>query len=687
MSEPVDEVANSDAAEQPKRMARSRWSVKGLGRTLEVFALVSAGAFLTDAATHCGFGWLGAAGPDACGHDLSTQFFGQIAVVGVIVFLYRIYGDVMARRSYRSMGKVIEAAKRGTLASFEAAAGSANQGQFMATLRSLALDSVRLRAGLNACETMIMVANRQDAIIYANPRLLELFAEHQERFAQQFPKMPFPDVLGANIHCLNAELEAETDDDGDVAGRRTGQIVAGGRRLNVVMGPIRDADGAWIGTFAQWEDITHEAEVESEIDGVVDMITLGELEMQMTVSAESGVFMKVADGVNQLLEILKATLGELNAMLAGVSQGDLSRRMNSDLMGTFGELAQHANDTVVKLAEIVAQIRAAADAVTDTTLEIAQDTRQLSDRSDRAIETLGETTHAAQNLTRSLSANGDRARQADSIAAKTRDSATHGAEVARNSAAAMEAIEATAKRVESIATVIDEIAFQTNMLALNAAVEAARAGEAGRGFAVVAQEVRALSGRVADSARDIKLLLDESNREVRRGVTLARQSGEAMGTIEQDLTEALTLIEAISEGIGEQDREMVAMQSALGKLDELTRQNTDMVRQSTQTTAQLETLSGQLTSAVAFFTGVEDAAPALLAPAPDTAAPFDDPMPDDDADAALAAMEAEAEAAMAASTNDAEIAASLNAFAADAADEFDITDFEEDPDWASKPPV
>jgi hypothetical protein len=105
-----------------------------------------------------------------------------------------------------------------------------------------------------------------------------------------------------------------------------------------------------------------------------------------------------------------------------------------------------------------------------------------------------------------------------------------------------------------------------------------------------------------------------------------------------------------------------------------------MVRQSTQTTAQLETLSGQLTSAVAFFTGVEDAAPAQLA-----AAPIDDTTLD--ADAAMAAMEAEAEAAMAASTNDAEIAASLNAFAADAADEFDITDFEEDPDWASKPPV
>jgi hypothetical protein len=156
-----------------------------------------------------------------------------------------------------------------------------------------------------------------------------------------------------------------------------------------------------------------------------------------------------------------------------------------------------------------------------------------------------------------------------------------------------------------------------------------------------------------------------------------------MGTIEQDLTEALTLIEAISEGIGEQDREMVAMQSALGKLDELTRQNTDMVRQSTQTTAQLETLSGQLTSAVAFFTGVEDAAPAQLA-----AAPIDDTTLD--ADAAMAAMEAEAEAAMAAMTatpDDAEVAASLNAFAADAADEFDITDFEEDPDWASKPPV
>jgi len=601
----MDNTSSEPVAGEVKPRMQGRWS-SALGRSLESAVLVGLGVLATKL-LQANYDLLDRALGTISNDPQTLRFIAYAMIIPLIVVAHRLYAHWLAQRSYRRLSAPIDAARRGTVAAFEGAR-SCSQAAFIDMLESVVLDSVRLRAGLDECDTMIMVANRSNRISYANPRLTDLFRENQERFEAQFPGIDFPEVVGQDFMTLHSGLDIEIDEQNRIAEVKRGELVAGGRRLKVIVAPIEDADGAWIGTFAQWRDITHEAELESEISGVVDMISMGELEIQMSVSAANGVYVKVAEGVNQLVDTLKQALASLNGVLAAMAQGDLSRKIDDDLMGTFGELAEYANGTVDQLARTVAQIRGAAEGLTAAVSQINADTQRLSDRSDAALATLGETTSAAEALTASLAENGRRASEADTLAARTRDSAAKGAEVSAATTDAMQAIEKTAGRVGEIATVIDEIAFQTNMLALNAAVEAARAGEAGRGFAVVAQEVRALSSRVADSARDIKGLLAESNAQVRHGVSLAREAGEAMGGIERDLTEALTLIEAISGSLAEQDRGMATMQSALSELDALTRQNSDMARESASATQRLESLSADLSGAVAFFSGVPDAA-------------------------------------------------------------------------------
>jgi methyl-accepting chemotaxis protein len=229
--------------------------------------------------------------------------------------------------------------------------------------------------------------------------------------------------------------------------------------------------------------------------------------------------------------------------------------------------------------------------------------QQLSARSEEATRSLAATTDAAQTLSDSIVSNAERLREADVLAKRTSDAAGRGAAVARDSTAAMKAIETSSAKVTDIADVIDEIAFQTNMLALNAAVEAARAGEAGRGFSVVATEVRALSQRVAASAADIKQLLDRSNAEVRRGVDLAREAGTALAEIESGLTQSVALIAGIADGGRAQEQGVATMTAALDSLSEITHRNADMAQGAAEAIQQMSALADRLDAGVSFFHG------------------------------------------------------------------------------------
>jgi hypothetical protein len=176
-------------------------------------------------------------------------------------------------------------------------------------------------------------------------------------------------------------------------------------------------------------------------------------------------------------------------------------------------------------------------------------------------------------------ANAFQAQEANAMMLATKESAAHSAEIVREAVTAMEKIEESAVRIGDIINAIDEIAFQTNLLALNAGVEAARAGDAGKGFAVVAQEVRELAGRSANLAKEIKLLVETSSRQVSAGVALVNRTGEALGDIDRQVLQVTALTEAIVRSSSEQSVALVEVNAAVNRMDQVTQQNAAMAEE------------------------------------------------------------------------------------------------------------
>ncbi|HHA2571287.1 TPA: methyl-accepting chemotaxis protein, partial [Stenotrophomonas maltophilia] len=228
-------------------------------------------------------------------------------------------------------------------------------------------------------------------------------------------------------------------------------------------------------------------------------------------------FRLMLENLNAMMAVSDDNLGKLSQLLSAIAEGDLTARMHGDYQGVFARMRDDANTTVAQLTQIVGQIQASASSITLAAGEIASGNSDLSRRTEQQAANLEETAASMEELTSTVRQNAEHARQANQLAIGAQSVASQGGSVVGQVVSTMSAIEASSRKIAEIISVIDGIAFQTNILALNAAVEAARAGEQGRGFAVVASEVRTLAQRSAAAAKEIKGLIDDSVGKVTEG--------------------------------------------------------------------------------------------------------------------------------------------------------------------------
>jgi hypothetical protein len=241
-------------------------------------------------------------------------------------------------------------------------------------------------------------------------------------------------------------------------------------------------------------------------------------------------FRRMVETLNTMMQVSDHNLAELSTLLRAIAAGDLSARMQGDFHGVFAVMRDDANSTVQQLTQIVGQIQQSAASIRLAAGEIAAGNSDLSRRTEQQAANLEETAASMEELTSTVRQNADHARRP--TAGRLRAGvASEGGQVVSQVVQTMEQIEASSQRIAEIISVIDGIAFQTNILALNAAVEAARAGEQGRGFAVVASEVRTLAQRSAGAAKEIKELIDASVAQVGAGAQLVHGAGRTMQEI------------------------------------------------------------------------------------------------------------------------------------------------------------
>ncbi|SEQ80292.1 methyl-accepting chemotaxis protein [Giesbergeria anulus] len=284
-----------------------------------------------------------------------------------------------------------------------------------------------------------------------------------------------------------------------------------------------------------------------------------------------------------------------------VASGDLTMEIVVESSDETGELMQALKDMNASLLNTVQRVRIGTDTIASASSQIAAGNTELSVRTEQQATSLEETASSMQTLTSTVKQNADNAHQANQLAQSASQVATQGGDVVAQVVDTMRSINTSSKKIVDIISVIDGIAFQTNILALNAAVEAARAGEQGRGFAVVASEVRSLAGRSAEAAKEIKTLISDSVDKVETGSHLVEQAGHTMEQIVASISRVTDIMGEITAASAEQSAGIEQVHMAIEQMEVATQQNAAMVEEAASAADALHSQADTLTQVVSVF--------------------------------------------------------------------------------------
>jgi methyl-accepting chemotaxis protein len=332
------------------------------------------------------------------------------------------------------------------------------------------------------------------------------------------------------------------------------------------------------------------------------MIGLGAVVLALAAALAWWITASITRGLRNALDVANA-----------VAAGDLTSKVEVHGNDEIGQLLGALETMNANLAETVRTVRTGTETISVASREVAAGSQDLSSRTEQQAGSLEETASSMEELTSTVKQNADNARQANQLAATASDVAARGGQVIESVVTTMGQIHAASGKITDIISVIDGIAFQTNILALNAAVEAARAGEQGRGFAVVAGEVRNLAQRAAAAAKEIKGLIDASSGKVEEGSRLVQEAGSTMSEIVESVRRVTDILDEIGTASGEQSAGIEQINEAITQMDGVTQQNAALVEEAAAAAEAMQEQAGRLAEAVAVFKLDHAAAPVVAA--------------------------------------------------------------------------
>jgi methyl-accepting chemotaxis protein len=463
------------------------------------------------------------------------------------------------------------------------------------------LKSQRLEQAMGTLTANVMVVDNNRTIIYINPSVVNLLFNIEKDIQTVLPHFQAHNLLGKSIDIFHKNPQHQIGLLENLSSTYIGKITIAGHPLQLLVNPIFNSNKQRIGSSVEWQDVFMEQKVQSDLKTIITQASHGYLNERMPIVGLTGFYQDLAAQFNLLLDNMEKAMNCVGNTMGKVAIGDLSARVECQFDGSIGELNSNLNSSLTNLGNTLGMVLGTMNQITHNIDQLNDANQESSHRTQENSSQLQTTAAAIEQITASIQRASDNTHQATDFAHQVRASAGKGVIVVNDSVIAMNEIEIHSRKIEEITTLIDSIAFQTNLLALNAAVEAARAGEHGRGFAVVASEVRALAGKSANAAKDIKGLIEETVGKIRAGSTKVQSTATVLQEIETQAEKVEKLVEEIASTSSEQSTAMREIHRAVETMDEMTQQGAAQAEELAAMSGSMNQQAQEISHALAQF--------------------------------------------------------------------------------------
>lgn len=458
-----------------------------------------------------------------------------------------------------------------------------------------------LKIAVENASTSFMIGDAKNFIRYMNHSAVSLFKTNEKMIQKALPDFSADNLMNQNIDDFYKNPAHQRNILSNLKEPRRSRIQVGDLYMRFTATPVFSEEGKHLGTVVEWFDETSNVRIQNEINHIVKAASMGDLSERVRLEDKDGAVRVTGERINHLMEITSSVLEDILHLFEGLQAGDLTCRIEKEYTGIFGQIKESANITIDRLNSLIGEIMTAAGSIDIASREIAAGNSDLSRRTEAQAANLEETASSMEELSSTVRQNADNARQANSVSIDASSIAVRGGQEVRHVVDRMAEINDSSRKISEIITVIDGIAFQTNILALNAAVEAARAGEQGKGFAVVASEVRALAQRSAKAAKEIKELINTSVSKVDNGMILVEEAGKTMDEIVGAIQKVASYVKDITEASNEQSSGIEQVNLAITQLDDVTQQNAALVEEAAAAAESMQEQAHMLLQAVSVF--------------------------------------------------------------------------------------
>jgi methyl-accepting chemotaxis protein len=457
---------------------------------------------------------------------------------------------------------------------------------------------LRLKIGLDNAATALIVTNQEKEIVYLNETSQSMLDNIQAHLKLTQNKQA---KIGEKFHLLNFFPDVQQIIFNTSKEIKTVQTLIGTRHIHIKVSPIINAFGVYLGAVSEWTDNTDEMKLSNEISHAVFCASNGQFENRISLSSNNVFFNKLSTELNDLLAICEQAFSQFKKIFSNMVQGNLTEKIVDAYQGDFEHLKQDANLAVVQLNDIIFALTQAIEVVTKNGKNISNEINELSLRTENQIIELHNIASSSHSLMSAVLQNDEYAKNTNLKTMDVFKVANQGVNAIENVIDMMSNVQQSSSKISEITTIIDEIAFQTNILAINASIEAARAGEQGKGFAVVATEIQGLAKRVSIAASEITSLVNKSEVEAIKGSQLAQNAGTVIKEISISIEEVISMIKEISTACTHQSYAIEMVDKAICEIENSVKRNINLVVATTESSTHLENEMKALSQTANYF--------------------------------------------------------------------------------------